>query len=211
MAANHLDLTMPPLPARIGLSAATLIAANFVPLVAVMLGWWSTYEVMLLFWAENVLIGALHLLRFATQAVLGGRVAALGYAVFFTVHYGMFTFVHGVFVAALFAPGWREGEELPDALALLLSPDGLLLGVGALAVSHLVSYAANFVGGGEYKRLEPAALMLQPYGRVVVLHLAIIFGGALVMALNEPAMGLVVLVLLKIGLDLRAHLAEHRR
>lgn len=202
---------MPPLPARIGLSAAALIAANLVPLVAVLLGWWSTYEVVLLFWAENVVIGVLHVLRFTTQAVLGGKVAALGYAVFFTVHYGMFTFVHGVFVATLFAPGGRGEEELPDALTLLLSPEGLLFGLGALAVSHLVSYAANFVGGGEYKRVEPAALMMQPYGRVMVLHLAIIFGGALVMTLNEPAAGLVVLVLLKIGLDLRAHLAEHRR
>ena len=201
------DHRMAPLSARVGVSAGALIAANLVPLVAVALGWWSTYEVVLLFWAENVVIGLLQLLRFATVAALAGKSAALGVAVFFALHYGMFTFVHGVFVATLFAPGDAEPAE---ALALLLSPEALLFGVGALAASHLVSFAVNFVGGGEYRRIEPAALMMTPYGRVVVLHLAIIIGGALTMALKEPAIGLVVLVLLKIGLDLRAHMAEHQ-
>lgn len=198
------------LPFRLALSAAALIGANLVPLAAVALGWWSTYEVVLVFWAENVVIGVLQVLRFATLAVLAGKVAALGVAVFFALHYGIFTFVHGVFVATLFAPAGVGDAATPGALALLFSPDGLLFGLGALAVSHLVSYGVNFVGGGEYRHVEPAALMMQPYGRVVVLHLAIIFGGALTMMLHEPAIGLVVLVLLKIGLDLRAHLAEHR-
>jgi hypothetical protein len=197
---------MPSFPGPIGLSAVALVAANLVPLGAVALGWWSTYEVVLLFWAENVVIGAIHVLRFATLAVLAGKLAALGVAVFFSLHYGMFTFVHGVFVETLFAPG----DGAPDALALLLSPQGLLFGLGALTVSHLLSYATHFVGGGEYRRVEPSELMVQPYGRVIVLHLAIILGGALTMTLNEPAIGLVVLVLLKIGLDLRAHLAAHR-
>lgn len=210
MGSTNLDDTMQHLPGRVGLSAAALVAANLVPLGAVALGWWSTYEVVLLFWAENVVIGVLQVLRFATVAALAGKVAALGVAVFFSLHYGLFTVVHGVFVATLFAPAGLGDADPPDALALLLSPDGLLFGLGALAVSHLVSYGVNFVGGGEYRRVEPEALMMQPYGRVVVLHLAIIFGGALTMALNEPAIGLVVLVLLKIGLDLRAHLAEHR-
>ncbi|MFN6956210.1 MAG: DUF6498-containing protein [Acetobacteraceae bacterium] len=201
---------MTPLPFRLTLSSAALVAANLVPLAAVALGWWSTYEVVLLFWAENVVIGVLQVLRFATVATLAGKVAAFGVAVFFTLHYGIFTFVHGVFVMTLFAPDGTGEADTPGALALLLSPDGLLLGLGALAVSHLVSYGVNFVGGGEYRRVEPEALMMQPYGRVVVLHLAIIFGGSLTMALNEPTIGLVVLVLLKIGLDLRAHLAEHR-
>mgnify|MGYP005850684365 CR=1 FL=1 len=198
------------LPFRLSLSAAALVAANLVPLVAVALGWWSTFEVMLLFWAENVVIGLLQVLRFATLAALAGKLAALGFAVFFTFHYGLFTFVHGVFVVTLFAPSGSDMTEPVDALPLLLSPDGLLWGLGALAASHLVSYAVNFVGAGECWRVEPPALMTQPYGRVVVLHLAIIFGGAVTLMLNEPAMALVVLVVLKIALDLTAHLAEHR-
>ncbi|MDW8397850.1 MAG: DUF6498-containing protein, partial [Acetobacteraceae bacterium] len=55
----------PGLPA----SSAVLVCANLVPLAAVLLGLWSTAEVMLLFWAENLVIGAVQLLRFATLAI----------------------------------------------------------------------------------------------------------------------------------------------
>ena len=201
---------MPRLPLRLGLSGAALVAANLMPLLSVALGWWSTFEVMLLFWAENVVIGLLQLLRFGTVALLCGQVAALGVGVFFALHYGIFTLVHGTFVVALFAPAGSGMTGLPDALPLLLSAEGLLWGLGGLAASHLLSFVVNFIGGGEYRRMTAEALMAQPYGRVVVLHLTILLGGGATMLLDDPAGALVVLVLLKIVLDLRAHLAEHR-
>lgn len=191
---------------RVLVSAAALGAANLVPLGAVALGWWSTYEVMLLFWAENVVIGLVQLLRFGTLAVLRGMLSALGIGVFFTAHYGLFTLVHGLFVLSLFAPedGWDA------AAGLLFSADGLLFGLLALGASHLFSFVVNFLGGGEYRQAEPEALMKEPYGRIVVLHLTILFGGFATTLLGEPAAVLIVLVLLKTGFDLRAHLAAHR-
>jgi hypothetical protein len=69
----------------------------------------------------------------------------------------------------------------------------------------------NNVGEGEYLRASPTQLMQQPYGRVIVLHITILAGGFLVTILQSPLVGLVLLVGLKIGLDLRSHLREHRR
>jgi len=51
--------------------------------------------------------------------------------------------------------------------------------------------------------------MMQPYARVMVLHVTIILGGIAATALGSPVWTLVVLVALKIGLDLRAHVKEH--
>ncbi|MFN7000828.1 MAG: DUF6498-containing protein, partial [Elioraea tepidiphila] len=177
---------------------------------AVALGWWSTAEVMLLFWAENVVIGAVHLLRFAILALVERHAAPLGVALFFALHYGLFTFVHGVFVVTLFGGALAEEAEAGLA-AVLFSPEGLLFGVGALLASHLFSFLVNFLHGGEYRAARAEALMMQPYARIIVLHLAILFGGSASLALGEPAAALVLLVVLKIGFDLRAHLAEHRR
>lgn len=53
--------------------------------------------------------------------------------------------------------------------------------------------------------------MQQPYGRVVVLHLTILLGAFLMAALKSPTVGLALLVILKIGLDVRAHLRERRK
>jgi hypothetical protein len=67
------------------------------------------------------------------------------------------------------------------------------------------------LGEGEYRRASLDKLMFQPYGRIAVLHLTILGGGILMLALDSPTVGLVLLVILKIGLDLSAHLKERRR
>lgn len=53
--------------------------------------------------------------------------------------------------------------------------------------------------------------MQQPYNRVVVLHVTIIVGGGLLMMLGSPMPGLLLLVLLKTGVDIAAHLKERAK
>jgi len=53
--------------------------------------------------------------------------------------------------------------------------------------------------------------MGQPYGRVIVLHLTVLFGGWIVMLLGSPLPALVLLVVIKTAADLRAHKAERRK
>jgi hypothetical protein len=90
----------------------------------------------------------------------------------------------------------------------VVSSSGVLWGVAALVVSHGISFVTNYLGAGEYRNADPAVLMGQPYARVVVQHVTIIFGGVLLMALGSPRPGLVLLVVLKIGMDLVAHERE---
>ena len=80
----------------------------------------------------------------------------------------------------------------------------------ALLVSHAVSFAVNYLGKGEYKQSNIALLMLQPYGRVVILHITVLFGGFLVMLLGSPIIGLILLISLKIFIDIKSHLKQHR-
>ena len=58
---------------------------------------------------------------------------------------------------------------------------------------------------------SPAGQMAAVYGRVVVLHLTIIFGAMLVAFLGAPIGALLVLVVLKTAFDLGLHLRERRR
>ena len=187
-------------------SSAALVAANLIPLAGVLAGGWRVYDVLLLFWAENVVIGLLNVARLLVVAARGNPGAA-GLAAFFAVHYGLFTLVHGVFVVTLFGPA---GASPLVAMGLLAS-SALALPLLALVASHGVSFLVNFVLGGEMDRVTPGTLMKAPYGRVVVLHVTIIFGGFAVEASGAPILALALLVALKIGVDLAAHLAEHRR
>lgn len=190
-----------------------LVAANLVPLAGVVFWGWNVFALILLFWMENVVVGVLFALRLlcAGPADAAPWAGKLFLVPFFCFHYGMFTAVHGTFVFLLFAGGGYPVDGLQLlAPALRAAADyELWLPIGALAASHLFSFAWNYLYRGEFRRVQLSRLMMQPYGRVVVLHVAILFGGIAATALGSPVWALLVLVALKIGLDLRAHLKEH--
>lgn len=190
-----------------------LVLANLIPLYGVLGFGWETFPLLLLFWVENVIIGGFNVLKMLVAAPQSGVswVTKLFLIPFFCVHYGMFTFVHGVFVVGLFGKQFRAGAGFPDAEVFqrLISEQHLWIAVIGLAVSHGFSFVWNYLRRGEYRTASLPALMQQPYGRVVVLHLTILGGGFLMMAMGSPVAGLVLLVVLKIILDLRSHVREH--
>jgi hypothetical protein len=117
---------------------------------------------------------------------------------FFLVHYGIFMTVHLVFLLSFFSL-----PRLPVVQWLLTT---LLL-----FTSHGISYLVYFVGRGESRLISPSEQMARPYGRIVVMHLTIIFGGMVLQALHAPSLVLALLVSLKILFDLVAHFRSHAR
>jgi hypothetical protein len=144
-------------------------------------------------------------------AAIVGRILMIP---FFIVHYGIFWAVHGVFVwsvlPGLFAGMGGGAIGFGDAFA---GPDSTVVvaAAGALFLSHGASFLLNWIGGGEYRSSSAVDEMQAPYGRVVILHLTILFGAFAVAILGAPVGALLVMVVLKTGVDLAAHLAERRR
>ncbi|MCG8451465.1 MAG: DUF6498-containing protein, partial [Pirellulales bacterium] len=92
-----------------------------------------------------------------------------------------------------------------------LHREGLLWAVAVLAGSHFVSFLVNYLVRGEYRRCTLATLMMQPYGRIVALHLAILLGAFATLALGSPVSVLIILIAGKTVLDLKLHLRERRK
>jgi hypothetical protein len=197
---------------RVSPSALALVAANLVPLAGVVLFGWTVFATLLLFWVENVIVGAFNVLRMlVAQPQIGAMWAAKLFMIpFFTFHYGMFATVHGVFVLTLFGGGFTgRGFPTPATFAHAVQVAGVAPAAWGLALSHAVSFAFNYIGTGQYKSALVPALMFRPYGRVMVLHVVILGGGFLVAMFGSPLIPLALLVVLKIGLDLFGHLREH--
>jgi hypothetical protein len=196
-------------------SAWVLVAANLVPLVGVLWWDWSVFALLALFWMENVVIGALFALRMLCAdprdpAMWAGKLFLIP---FFCVHYGMFTAVHGIFVFLLFGGDKAAIQKLELGEAALRAAEryDLWLPIGVLIASHAFSFFWNYLYRGEFRRAQLSKLMAQPYGRVMVLHVAILLGGFGTAMLGSPVWALVLLVVLKTGLDYRAHVKEHSK
>jgi hypothetical protein len=205
----------PTAPSRWPVSSAALILANTAPLIGVLAHHWTVFAVVLLYWSENVVVGVFNVLRMLC-ARPNEAIAWAGKAFiipFFCFHYGMFTFVHGIFVVGIFGGAFGKGPISSSPLGLLTAvrQAGLGWAIAALVASHGFSFFHNYLAGGEYRRVGLPQLMFQPYGRVVVLHIGIIGGAFLVIALHSAVPALVLLIALKTTLDLVAHLAERRK
>jgi hypothetical protein len=198
-------------------SVIVLILANISPILGVLLLGWQVFPILFLFWMENVIIGASNVLKMIVCSPGDERqwVAKAFMIPFFCVHYGIFTAVHGVFVIFIFGmiggfiqPG--EFSSGPFDIIGIMGKLQIWWSVLALGVSHAISLAINYIGNGEYKRSNVVLLMLQPYGRVIIMHITVLFGGFLVMLLGSPVIGLILLLCLKTFIDITAHLRQHR-
>ena len=204
LANNELPAETPVRPLS-RLSLLALIAANLVPLFGVLFAGWDLAEVMVLFWAESAVIGFYTLLKMAVV----GKWLATFYGLFFAGHFGGFMAIHFLFIHQMFVRGMHARGAEPgavEALTQLFTP--LWPALLALFVSHGISYTLNFLGRREYQRTTVSKLMAAPYGRIVMMQFTLIFGGWVVMLLNNPLPALVLLIVLKVAADLRAHYGE---
>ncbi len=208
---------------RSTITLAALVLANLVPLFGVLRLDWDVGSVVVLYWAENLVIGFYTVIKLLLAAGPKGLFLVL----FFIMHYGGFCGVHGLFVLGLtgfggesaqFSPGtdWPGPLVFPQMLlnvarqVLAAAPDALLWAIAALLLSHGLSFLLNYLGNREHEGQTTKTIMTAPYKRIVVLHIAIIAGGFLVMSLGSPVGLLIALVALKIAMDIMLHRRSHR-
>ena len=102
---------------RVGSSAGAIVAlavANLIPLFGVLFLGWSGWNILVIYWLENGIVGVFNVLKIlraegpmdpSMKFQMNGKpMAAVGrgaVAGFFVIHYGLFWFVHGIFVLTL--------------------------------------------------------------------------------------------------------------
>ncbi|GAA2738074.1 hypothetical protein GCM10009867_27840 [Pedococcus aerophilus] len=240
--------TMPARTAR-ALTLVMLVGANLFPLVALLTGAWQAGDVLVTYWLENVAVGTWQVVKLLTaqgcDPVTGragsrrgaletgpitadvngqpvqfaGPLARIFVTGFFAVHYGIFTLVHGVFTFILARQSGTSGSIRSFALVFLV-----------LLLSHGLSTAIHWFARGERRENGLMSTMKQPYGRILVLHVAVIGsfflvlgplatggsasllpGGPLDTAPASPSvLPGVLLIALKTVLDAVLHLRAHR-
>jgi hypothetical protein len=182
--------------------AALTLLYNFVPVLGVILWGWDALALIFLYWIENVLTGMRTIAGLIARAVLA-EPAALFFAAFFTLHYGMFCFVHGLFLVSLFAPAFLADNPFDPFVVTrdqMRANPNFAAAVGAAAGWQVVEfvYAAR---RGELTAGALQAMMLAPYPRIMVLHITIIAFGAVLAAAGAPQAGVVLLALFKTVAD----------
>ncbi|ANP45005.1 DUF6498-containing protein [Candidatus Viadribacter manganicus] len=182
------------------------VCLNLIPVVGVLFWSWSAFALIVLYWLENLVVGVRTLLSMIANAAVTGGVSWIGALFlggFFTFHYGLFCFGHGVFVMAMFG-GNLNGDTILDlgagVRAQFAAQTNLLIGFASIVAWQVVQFILYLVRG-ELRRTTVLDLMGAPYPRIIVLHVTIIFGGFVLLLLNQPLGGILVLALIKMAYD----------
>ncbi len=202
----------------------SLLVANIVTIVLAVIGNWDLASVLFIYWAQSIIIGI-----FAVVAILSADTSLIGADMgraqaeaggspvvgrrfivfyqlllsgFFCVHYGLFHWGYYNFIvdSGIFGP-----VNFGDA--------SIWISCSLFFVNHLYSFLYH--RGGEVRGTTfVTKAFFEPYSRIVPMHVTILFGSIIVLALgffNLPGT-LVVLVLfliLKTRMDIVQHLNKH--
>ncbi|MEZ5997957.1 MAG: DUF6498-containing protein, partial [Hyphomonas sp.] len=133
---------------------------------------------------------------------------------FFCVHYGMFCFGHGVFLQAM--SGDDTGDPFGGGLVSLIhwalgTAPHMIWFVTAIAAVNAIFYVADYIAKGEFRTASIMAEMFAPYGRIVTLHVAIILGAGLMLALGQPLLGVLILIFLRVVFGVALNILRRRK
>ena len=194
------------------LSTLWIVLTNLVPVACVLLFGWKAAVLLILYWSENLIIGAAYAVRIFSSGMAwgrGGQMLTLFLVPFFIVHYGMFCFVHGIFVMLITTIGGgttlMPAMSIPELYArvetLTRTEAGFALSLLTIAAFQTGDLVGWMMRGGP-ARTNPMTLVFEPYSRIVVLHLGIMGGTVVIIILGQPIWALLALATMKTLVEL---------
>lgn len=176
-----------------------VLAVNAVPVVGVLQHGWSVASVLVLYWFENLLVAVCTCIRIAVHrrfsrkrghwrdGQLGvssnGKPVRGGLLTEYATGAFVFTLAHGVFVAVIvFALGQEQQDEAMWRFSLQQVGFGALVIAAMLALDLVFDLAT--IRSRSYAWMQDQAR--RRMGRVVILHLVIIFGMMAVVITDSP-------------------------
>ncbi len=208
------------------LLANSRLALVATPIVSLAVGFtgvaflgWDWRQVLVFYWLYNITAGVLALIDIARSdaSILKGKGNAvgmqipnkfriwlkLGMGTFFTLHYSVFTVVHGMFLFSVL-DGAFTGRNFGEPFSI----QPLIFGWAIVSITSIVT---ALLLPATQKSINTA--MSDPYKRIVVMHVTIIVGVAVIVITGLPAAAALLLVVLNAvveALDVRNQLRKER-
>jgi hypothetical protein len=205
---------------RKAVSLLAIVAANLVPLVMALLGYWGVGEILLLYWLETGIVGVFTILRVlfaAAPSSAHGRLTLqqlrkapssvtlplalaswgifgkLLLSLFFAFPYALLLVLQGYILYIFLAVVGPYGWPLATVKWGLLG----------LFASHALGFAVDYLASGEFRRTGAEECVETPFHRLATMQIVLACGGWASSSFGHTAYIMSVFVLVKLVIDLR--------
>lgn len=172
------------------------VLGNLIPVYGVIALGWNASQILILYWVENVILGILTLARI--RKVAEGKQGGCFLGGFFVVHYGAFCAGHLVFALVLV----HDFDPAFPGLGATLGQPSVFWACVAIFGLNLFTQLREWWWPGLWRDGDIRFEMIKPYGRIVVMHLTVLFGAWLMVLTDAPVGAILLLCLLKAALEL---------
>lgn len=183
---------------RILTNLAAITAYTLIPLVGVLLLGWDWRSVLIFYWLGNISTGLAVLIDIFKLPPNSpnlaknnkGLAVRIGEAIFFCLHYGLFTLVHGVFVFVLTSNEFILNDTTPPATPTLDIGEIIIAwALGTVLYLSLKSF-------DQRPATTSNGAIGAAYARMLTLHVSLIIGVFITVSLGAPSIAAIVLVLI---------------
>jgi hypothetical protein len=190
------------------------IAVNLIPIFGVWFEGWDPKQMFLVYCLETVIIGLYNIIKMLIVTLIkkkdvwennGSRsmVSGFFFILFFIFHYGLFVFVQtSMFIGVSSFKDSALGSPFTFFFRLpsLLSPEAQLLLFIFIGV-YGVQMMMDFIVSGTYKTISLGTLMFQPYLRIFIQQIVVIFG-SMFLVFGAGKIFILIFVVIRIGFEL---------
>ena len=198
------------------------LAVNLIPLYGVLLWGWDTFQLLMLYWFETVMIayGAIRRIALLPEEKTlraKGRIGFIdGQTGFFTLHAGIFIAVHFILLWAFFSWNWfKKVGGIASFFFELFVANGIWAALLLMALVHWASFRTDPLVAGARPGASPAIVQAREragdngvmpivaglYTRIFIMQIAIILG-AVISDFTGSLAPLVIVIVLKTVVDL---------
>lgn len=185
------------------MTIGAIIIANLIALLGMVFFDWSMLQTILIYWAESVIFVFYNNCKIIFSRLKPSiKITAL---IFTTISYVIFLTIHYIFLNVIF------NNKIIAFNPNLFFP--ILIPIIFIFISHGISFIKNYIGRGEYTKLTTydnvSEINSSILKRIVTEHSCLMVGGAAVLYINQPTIGIVLLIVIKTIIDIDFHLKSY--
>ena len=173
-----------------------VLAYLLIPIVGLLFLGWRWQEIMFLYWLENISVGAVNIVKMVRAPRSDAEVSKNFFIPFFMMHYGAFTFGHGILLMVVTTLPFA-GPRVSINFSSILWPWVVVL--VAKVMASIFGKAPNKTAG---------QLLFAPYARIVPLHASLLLGMKIAMEDGISSAFAYLLVLIHALIDLTSLLVQ---
>lgn len=184
-----------------------VILWNLFPVAGVLFAGWKPESVFTCYALETIVVGVFNV--FKMIAVYHSRVVPkegekpTGWTwiliPFFMVHYFVFADIQ---LSIFFSINTNQDQDLFQTITALLHERSYNIALGAFVLNNAYSFINDFILTGKYAQQTMNEQMVEPYPRIIVQVVVVMFGGFILSLTGNPYPVLFIFVGFKMYLDL---------